>query len=392
MSDTNRAKSPEKKREINLELLRILAMLMVISLHYLGKGKTLSMGILYVLPSNANFANEVLAWTLEAASYAAVNLYIMISGYFLVNATARAEKLFKIFVQVLFYSIGIYLIFLVSGNVPAEYADGYHKSIYLLPVSSHHYWFASIYLLFYTLAPFLALGLRKMTKKQMLGLCVILLLITSRTFKYILPNMAMIEKDGYSILWMVVLFVVAAYIRRFVPVNPKKRFLYLGIYFLSVLATVGGSFAVSYVVRTTGHLKDYPEYLYGYNSPTIIIAAISLFLFFRTIKIKEGFFGKIILFFAPLTFGVYLLHEHFLLRDFWTKFWKVDVYYQKPYFILHYIGVVLAVFLIGAAVEWIRKTIFELIFKIKPFQMFFGLLGKADVIFPEKDKDFKGAE
>ena len=124
-----------KKREINLELLRILAMLMVISLHYLGKGNTMAMGITAVLPSDGNFLNEILAWTLEAASYAAVN-----------NAAARSEKIFKIFVQVLFYSIGVFLIFKLGGFYPQEFDDRYHRSIMLFPVSSRHYWFASIYL------------------------------------------------------------------------------------------------------------------------------------------------------------------------------------------------------------------------------------------------------
>jgi len=381
-----------KKREINLELLRILAMLMVISLHYLGKGNTMAMGIAAVLPSDGNFLNEILAWTLEAASYAAVNIYIMISGYFLINAAARSEKIFKIFVQVLFYSIGVFLIFKLGGFYPQEFDDRYHRSIMLFPVSSQHYWFASIYLLFYTLAPFLALGLRKLEKKQMFGLVLILLIIAGRTLKYILPNMVMVEPDGYGIIWMVVLFVVAAYIRRFVPVNTKKRWLYLGIFFLSVIATVSGTFLLAAVNRSTGHFKDFLEYLYGYNSPTVIVSGISLFLFFRTIHIKENFFGKIILFLAPLTFGIYLLHEHFLLRDLWVTFWKVPEAYQTPYFILHFAGVVLAVFLIGALVEWIRKTLFDLLYKIPPFKGFFKLLGKADVIFPQKDSDFKGAE
>ena len=85
----------QKKREVNLELLRIIAMLMVISLHYLGKGNTMAAGITAVSPSNPNFINEVLAWTLEALSYGAVNLYVMISGYFLINSATRTEKVWK---------------------------------------------------------------------------------------------------------------------------------------------------------------------------------------------------------------------------------------------------------------------------------------------------------
>ena len=67
----------ERKRETNLELLRILAMLMVISLHYLDKGNALvEIEDLYV--SSPNIINKMLAWVLEVLSYGAVNIYIMI--------------------------------------------------------------------------------------------------------------------------------------------------------------------------------------------------------------------------------------------------------------------------------------------------------------------------
>ena len=103
----------DKKRETNLELLRIIAMLMVISLHYLDKGNTL-VEIGKITFKNWNLANELTAWALEVLCYGAVNLYIMISGYFLINARARMEKPFKMVIQVLFYSVGIFLIFLMD--------------------------------------------------------------------------------------------------------------------------------------------------------------------------------------------------------------------------------------------------------------------------------------
>jgi len=382
----------QKKREANLELLRIIAMLMVISLHYLGKGNTMAAGITAVSPSNPNFINEVLAWTLEALSYGAVNLYVMISGYFLINSNVRTEKLWKLLVQVLFYSIGIFLIFLVMGKIPGEMRNFYHYSMMIFPFTSQHYWFASIYVILYLLAPFMAVGLRKINKKQTFGLVVILLLCFSRILKFVFFNMVMHDESGYDIIWMSVVFVVAVYIRRFVPVNKKRRWIYLGFFALFAAMTVCGSFAIAYVYKTTGHLDNFVTYLYGYNSPTVLGTAVSLFLFFRTLTISPNGFGKFILSVAPLTFGVYLIHEHLLLRDLWLKLWKVNVAFEKPYFILHYIGCLLAVFIICALIEWIRRLLFGLLDKTKPMKAFYRLIGKLDGIFPPKDDQMEEAQ
>ena len=360
-------KMQDKKRETNLELLRIIAMLMVISLHYLDKGNTL-VEIGKITFKNWNLANELTAWALEVLCYGAVNLYIMISGYFLINARARMEKPFKMVIQVLFYSVGIFLIFLAMGKLPDYASETFYKHMFFTPVASSHYWFASMYIFFYLTAPFLAVGLRRLNKTQHLGLVVITMLLFSRLWKTILPQTAPIDDKGYGILWFVTLFVLASYIRKFVPVRKNRRWLYFGIYLLSSLVTFASFFAVNRIFLMTGRFEVFIKVLLEYNSPTVIVASTALFLFFRTITIPDGFFSKIILFVSPLTFGVYLLHEQF---------------------ILHYIGCVCAVFIIGAVVEWIRKTLFDLIYKLKPCQWFFGKLGKLDCIFPEKDEDFQ---
>ena len=58
-----------KSRQSNMELLRVVAMLMIITLHYLDKGN--------VLPEFAEMstANHYIAWLLESFCYVAVNSF-----------------------------------------------------------------------------------------------------------------------------------------------------------------------------------------------------------------------------------------------------------------------------------------------------------------------------
>ena len=75
--DLKQTTSEKKPRQLNYEILRILAMLMIVSLHYFSKGGLLSSPI-----SNPISATGYTVWLLEAFCLVAVNVYVLISGYF----------------------------------------------------------------------------------------------------------------------------------------------------------------------------------------------------------------------------------------------------------------------------------------------------------------------
>ena len=98
-----------KKRIVSIELLRILAMMMVVMLHYLSKG-----GLLTSLTEEFS-GGAYIAWLLEAFSIVAVNVYMLISGYFLVESGFKFGRLAELVCQVLFYSLLIPPILMAAG-------------------------------------------------------------------------------------------------------------------------------------------------------------------------------------------------------------------------------------------------------------------------------------
>ena len=86
------------QRQTNIELLRGLAMLMVIIMHALGHG-----GIL----QNIRFGSisYILLWLLSTLCQVAVPCFVLISGYFLVSKKFKLSRLVKLELQVLFYSL-----------------------------------------------------------------------------------------------------------------------------------------------------------------------------------------------------------------------------------------------------------------------------------------------
>lgn len=347
-----------EKRASNIELLRIVAMLFVVSLHYLGKGGTL------LAYGDENFTvNTWCAWLIEAFAYVAVNVYVLIAGYFLVDAKFKIVRVVKIWLQVVFYSAGVWLVLLMLGQVPGDYQNGYYYSMFMLPITSQHYWFASSYVFMCLLAPFLGVAVRSMSKVQLRTCIIVLMLLFSSVWRTVLPMSTPIEDRGYGIIWFICLFMIAAYIRIYVPLdgNWKRPML---IYILSSAALFVSMPCIGFVTQSIGKMTQYYCIFYAYNAPFTIIGAIGLFLAFRNIHIGSEKAGNIINGLAGLTFGVYLLHEHVLLRHLWSSFWKVGEAYQTKWFILHFVGVVFCVYVAGSMLEWLRQLIFGCFAKI----------------------------
>lgn len=90
-----------KTRESGLELLRIIAMLLVVMHHV----------ILYSKLSVLN-SNQTLAKILLPSGKIGVNIFYFITGYFMVEKNFKISRVLNLVIQTSFYSIVFYLIFL----------------------------------------------------------------------------------------------------------------------------------------------------------------------------------------------------------------------------------------------------------------------------------------
>lgn len=314
------------KRNIGLDLLRIFSMLMIVTLHYLGKGDFLTYednGYFYIITN-----------IMEGLSIVAVNCFVLISGYFLINSKFSWKKVLKLWGETLFYSICIYIILVITGLHTFSIKEAIGS---LFPIITKEYWFINVYLLMYIFSPFMN-KLISQLKKEELKRLIIILLIAFCIMPSVLPiDMNFDTSKGYGIIWFVVLYFVAVWIRlygvQFKNIHLNKKY-YLVAY-LCLALTVA-------VARIILYQKYKLSTMYNYNFILVFLASVSLFLFFKDVQIKSEKISKLITYISSLTFGVYLIHEQKVFRE--------NVLYNK---ILHtelwknsWLGLVISILLI----------------------------------------------
>lgn len=340
-----------KKRDSGLDLLRILSMVMVTTFHFFNHGGLVNGTLI------TGHYNWYLGQMVYALCYVCVNCFVMLSGYFHCTSKFKLRRIVSIWVQVMIYSVGLYIVnalYLGSFSVTDLIISG-------MVVTMKRYWFVTAYLLMYAISPFLNTAIAAMGKRKHFAcLCVLLSIFCVAHNAVYISDFGNVL-GGSSFLWFCVLYMVASYIRLYVPVNPKHRGRYLTTYLLLSLCICGERFLATWLTPYVFGSVKLDSLFFSYNSICTAGASIGLFLLMRTVEIKSRPITKIISFLAPLCFGVYLLHDHHSIRPLLWGWMKPFATATAPYMLLHWIMCVGVIFLAGIGVEWLRKQLFRLL-------------------------------
>lgn len=381
MSSSLAGKNTNRPKMANIELLRCIAMMMVVVLHYLGKSSLLA-----DLTKENMGSVGVAAWVLESFCIVAVNLYMLISGYFLCESSFKLSRLLKLLLQVFTYSVVIGLVAAALGLVPAEELTIYYYVQILFPVSMGHYWFLTAYVFLYLLLPFLTMAVKRMTKGQM-KLALGLLLFVFCVLKSILPVRLDMDEKGYDCLWYICVFMVAAYIRKFGVPFLQKKGRGIILYLLNVVLIFAGVFVLRFVYLRTGSLGLLLSACMEYNHVLVLLASVGLFAAFLRVRVNDKISG-VICEIAPYTLGVYLLHENLGVRYAWQKWLGAEQVSNVGMLLLFTLLAVLVVFAVGIFVECLRtmlmKGLHKVFMHLGVYRMLMDKLAAIDGLFAEK--------
>lgn len=353
-----------KKRLANVELLRTLAMVMVIIMHFVRES-----GYLLTAQTESLSVQYVVAMLLESFCIVAVNTFVFISGYYGTEGSYKPSKVLRFWFRVLFYALLIPIV-LTGFGIPTVWdSEGIYGLVqYMLPISSEHYWFASAYFYLLLLMPFLNKVVNALSRQQ-LAVATAGLLMVFCVVKSIVPVKLAFDRFGYDVIWFVCVYLVAAYLKLYggkIQEWLKKHGLML--YVASGLLTFGLTMGIWKLLPAFGGLAYYFEVLFHYNFVLCLIGAIGLFYMFSCLDMGEGKRAEGCRKLGKYCFGIYLLHEHIDLRHIWysllTEKLATAVSDSVAGFASALLICVVILFVTGICIDWIREKIFTVVCKL----------------------------
>ena len=136
----------KNSRNSTLEILRIISMIMVIGLHYMNR--TIGGGLNTELK-----VNIISSHILESICITSVNVFVLISGYFMQSAkTTGLRKAVDLYLVMLFYNLSCFSIATATG----QYSFSVRELIFaFFPFFIGLRWFLETYIILLMIAPFL---------------------------------------------------------------------------------------------------------------------------------------------------------------------------------------------------------------------------------------------
>ena len=284
---------PGEGRNYGIDLLRIVSMWMVVILHVLGQGGVLNA----CLPGTGRY---LLAWLLETAAYCAVNCFALITGAVAIGGTFRLRRVLLLWFQVEFFSL-LLTIVCAAAKLQTMTFSLWIDAIF--PVLSNRWWYVTAYFGVVLFTPLLNRIFRDMDERGCRRLALLLFLLFS-VLPTILHRDPFQVRAGYSTLWILLLFLFGACLRR-MTLPRRSKWLYLGLYGVCIVLVWASKLAI----ESTTQYAFAGGFLLSYTSPLILLAAIFLVLFFARLSPGDRF-ARCIRAVAPQAFGVYLIHTH----------------------------------------------------------------------------------
>ena len=334
-------------RSSNIELFRILSMLMIVAHHYV-----VNSGLMSCIDAQSTLRFQdyfllLFGW----GGKTGINCFVLITGYFMCTSNITKEKFCKLLGELYFYKIAIWCLFFFTGYEPFSIGDFLEMLFPFFTVADN---FTACFLCFYLLIPFLNKLIHTLTEKEHF-----LLMAWCIGIYVFLPSFAKANVVFNYVTWFSILYVIASYIRLYPREwfgNVKTTGSIAGVSLLLSWASVAVLAALS---RIIGKGVGICYFLVADSNKVLALATgISGFLFFKNLKIE---YSKKINTMAAATFGVLCIHAN---SDTMRRWLWVDVCnnvgaYNNGVIEVHAIAVTLVVFGLCTAIEVFRTKLKE---------------------------------
>ena len=333
-------------RASNIELLRIISMILIIMHHFSVHG-------CFPFTPDLTF-NKVFLQVFGLGGKAGVVAFVMITGYFMISSSLKLHKFAKLVGQIWFYSIAMLGMAMGLG---LDTVTSRNMMLALLPIGAMS-WFAQNFLVLYLLTPVINRVLHWLQHTYY-----VILLVVSTVIWFLMPTVLNLWPNvphttfGFKhIFSFVVFYSLGAYIKLYGSHITKK----IGIIFTAIgfVEAFLGDILVDVLAMTNPvYMKQifyFTQNDYGFFQ---LLLGIGVFIIFLKAKITYRPWINVV---ASTTFGIYLLHDNKLfLHYMWDNALATYQYYDSLVLPLYAIFVVALIFVVGMTLDYVRLAFIE---------------------------------
>ena len=335
-----------KERNSNLELYRIIVMLLIVAHHYV-----VNSGLMSVMKEEPLHIQSIFLYLFGMWGKTGINCFVMITSYFMCKSHISLRKFMKLLLEVYFYNVVITGIFLLTGYARPSFSTVFYA---LVPIQSFGVNFVACFMLFYLLIPFLNLLIQAMSSKLHLRLVLLCLLVYS-----VIGTIPKITLGVNYVSWFVLLYFIASYIRLYgFPIKISNRN-WGWLTLLSILISMASVVFMAWL-STVFVNKNIPVFWFVADSNHImaLVTALCSFMFFKDLKIG---YSKLINMIGASTFGVLLIHANSdIMRQWlWQDILNNVCQYGTNTMVLHAILSVIAIFVVCILIDMLRMRFVE---------------------------------
>lgn len=328
-------------RQSNFEILRILAILMVITGHFIRQS-----GLLESEVGINGFVNIILG----SAGRIAVNVFLLIGAWFMVDMRFKPSKALLLYLQTAFYSIPITLLMLALGTA------GETRNIIqgILPFFGRPVWFSSAYISLILLTPFLnevfILPKKKLTLLTIalfIFFCVVSTIPSFSTVDYI---------ADFS--WFCVIYITIGWVKHTDVLSKLKINKWVAL--ISGIA-VYSALCMSAATKPLSRIANY--WLDNIRTMPNLFCAFTIFFFFLKTDIGRI---RLVNYFAKSVFAVYIVHQIPAFRLFlWKNICHANklIGFDPCLYTLSIIGIAISILIAVTLLDQLRIFIFHKIEK-----------------------------
>lgn len=345
--------SSASMRQSSIELLRILAAFGVIIQHF--NNPRIGGAIRAIIPGSAK---GIILGFLQVSLICAVNLYVLISGYFMRDMKKRdLLKPVKLISMLFIFEFLFYCAQELFQGKPFEWSV-------LLQYYIPNYWFIFIYIALYLISPYINLMWKNLSRRNRK----ILLILSMALFSFYpiisefvgmlignnLQGTSAIALEGsqfgYTIVNFVLMYLIGCALRdrKEEPEHKDmKPAAIIVLLFLNITVLLGWMIAENTLIP-----KD-PSTLaiaYRYQNPLVISEAVLYFMLFSQMKLKNS---RILNSLAAASFPSYIIHINLF------RYCKIEQVGQESVglMLVHVFGCFAAIYLIS----WILYNLYVLV-------------------------------